>query len=120
MGMFTDERTARTFPAVLGLGAAVAVLQGVFDYTGGQLTGYKKDATVDEYERKEQLRKDRRRPFQETLDEIGEGRGTLKTQILSKLVANRCLGIYGPGYAERRRQRIKERYGVDVPIDPPS
>ena len=25
------------------------------------------------------------------------------------------LGIYGPGYAERRRERIKEKYGIDVP-----
>lgn len=24
-------------------------------------------------------------------------------------------GIYGPGYEERRRERIKEKYGIDVP-----
>lgn len=24
------------------------------------------------------------------------------------------LGIYGPGYQERRRERIKNRYGIDV------
>lgn len=24
-------------------------------------------------------------------------------------------GIYGPGYAERRAERIKETYGIDVP-----
>lgn len=24
-------------------------------------------------------------------------------------------GIYGPGYEERRKQRIKENYGIDVP-----
>lgn len=24
-------------------------------------------------------------------------------------------GIYGPGYDERRRERIKARYGIDVP-----
>lgn len=23
-------------------------------------------------------------------------------------------GIYGPGYQERRRERIKQRYGIDV------
>lgn len=27
----------------------------------------------------------------------------------------RVTGIYGPGYDERRRERIKQRYGVDVP-----
>lgn len=25
------------------------------------------------------------------------------------------LGIYAPGYEERRAQRIKEAYGIDVP-----
>jgi len=25
------------------------------------------------------------------------------------------LGIYGPGYEERRKQRLKEAYGIDVP-----
>ncbi|MCJ1372950.1 hypothetical protein MMC20_004176 [Loxospora ochrophaea] len=69
-----------------------------YDYTGGLMTGYDKDASVDEYERKQQLRKNRRRPIQETLDELGEGRG-----------------IYGPGYEERRRERIKQNYGIDVP-----
>jgi len=31
----------------------------------------------------------------------------------AELTAN--LGIYGPGYEERRKQRIKENYGIDVP-----
>lgn len=65
-------------PAVLGIGAGLAVVQGVFDYTGGMLSGYEKDPNVDEYERKEQLRKNRRRPIQETLDQLGEGRGRRK------------------------------------------
>ena len=65
----------RSFPATLGFGTGLAVLQGVFDFTGGKLSGFDKDPNVDEYERKEQLRKQRRRPIQETLDELGEGRG---------------------------------------------
>jgi hypothetical protein len=28
---------------------------------------------------------------------------------------NTSTGIYGPGYDERRKQRIKEAYGIDVP-----
>jgi hypothetical protein len=24
-------------------------------------------------------------------------------------------GIYGPGYEQRRKERIKEKYGIDVP-----
>ena len=65
----------QTFPAVLGWGAGLAVVQGVFDYTGGQLTGYERDPNVDEYERKEQLRKNKRRPIQEIIEQLGEGRG---------------------------------------------
>lgn len=65
----------RTIPAVVGYGAGAAVLLGVFDYTGGVLTGYTKDAAVDEFDRKEFLRKNRRRPIQETITELGEGRG---------------------------------------------
>lgn len=67
----------RTMPAVLGYGAGLAVLLGTFDYTGGRLTGYERDPNVDEYDRKEQLRKNRRRPIQETIQELGEGRGML-------------------------------------------
>lgn len=73
--------TVRSFPAVLGLGAGVAVVQGVFDYTGGALSGYDKDPNVDEFDRKEQLRKNRRRPIQEIIDEFGEGRGETPTQV---------------------------------------
>ncbi|KAI9717371.1 MAG: hypothetical protein M1812_004723 [Candelaria pacifica] len=93
----------RTIPAVLGYGAGLAVLLGTFDYTGGVLTGYTRDPEVDEFERKEQLRKNRRRPISETVAELGEGRG-----------------IYGPGYEERRRERLKAKYGVDVAVTSPS
>ena len=74
---FPDQITVRTFPAVLGWGAGLAILQGAFDYTGGKFSGYEKDPNVDEYERKEALRNNRRRPVQETLEQLGEGRGQL-------------------------------------------
>lgn len=61
----------------LGLGAGLAVLQGIFDYTGGKFTGYGEDPNVNEYERKEELRRNKRRPIQETLLELGEGRGEI-------------------------------------------
>lgn len=76
------EATVRTIPAVLGLGAGLAVLQGVFTYTGGAFSGYDKGPSVDEFDRKQQLRKNRRRPIQETLDELGEGRGTKPPHVL--------------------------------------
>lgn len=53
----------------------MSVLLGTFDYTGGRLSGYGKDKNVDWYEYKEHMRKDRRRPIEETLQELGEGRG---------------------------------------------
>ena len=64
-----------TTPAVLGMGALTAVILGAYDYTGGGLTGYKKTPEMDEFERKELLRKNRRRPMEETISEWGEGRG---------------------------------------------
>ncbi|KAK3400558.1 NADH:ubiquinone reductase [Sordaria brevicollis] len=84
-------------PVVLGIGAMTGSLIGAFAYTGGSFGGHKKDPEVDEYERKEAMRLNRRRPVEETLAEVGEGRG-----------------IYPPGYQERRRQRLFEKYGVEI------
>ncbi|KAJ9620993.1 hypothetical protein H2203_007580 [Taxawa tesnikishii (nom. ined.)] len=93
----------RTAPAVLGYGAGLAIVLSAFNYTGGKLSGYVKDPSVDGVERKEYMRKNRRRPLEETVQELGEGRG-----------------IYAPGYAERRAERLKERYGIDVPAPVPA
>ncbi|KAF7845905.1 hypothetical protein BT93_L0118 [Corymbia citriodora subsp. variegata] len=88
----------RTAPAVMGYGTALAVIMTAFNYTGGRLVGYSKDPSVDEVARKEYLRKNRRRPLEDTVRELGEGRG-----------------IYAPGYTETRAERIKDAYGYDVP-----
>ncbi|KAF3490498.1 NADH-ubiquinone oxidoreductase subunit [Arthroderma uncinatum] len=90
---------ARTFPAVIGYGVALATVLGTFEFTGGSLRGKEIDRTVDEYDRRTALRKNFRSPGEETIAELGEGRG-----------------IEGPGYAERRRERIKQNYGIDVPV----
>ncbi|KAF8541937.1 NADH-ubiquinone oxidoreductase 213 kDa subunit [Trichophaea hybrida] len=86
----------RTMPSVIGYGAGLALTLGVFDYTGGSLAGIFRDLNMDEVARKENLRKNRRRPFEEYIEDTGEGRG-----------------IYGPGYEDRRRERLTEKYGVD-------
>jgi hypothetical protein len=54
-----------------------AIILSAYDYTGGTLTGYKKGSATDEdeFERKEVLRKNRRRPIEETIANLGEGRG---------------------------------------------
>ena len=88
----------------------------MFDYTGGKFSGYDKDPNVDEYERKENLRKNRRRPIQETLEQLGEGRGKTNHCLIQDFALTYVIiGIYGPGYRERRADRIKENYGIDVP-----
>lgn len=48
------------------------------------MTGYERDPTVDEVSRKEYLRKNRRRPVDEIVNELGEGRGM---HMLSRGVA---------------------------------
>lgn len=53
----------------------IAATLAVFNYTGGKLSGSLQDPTVDEVGRKEYLRKNRRRPIEETISELGEGRG---------------------------------------------
>jgi hypothetical protein len=62
-------------PSVVGYGAGLAVLLGAFDYSGGSLKGFFKDPNFDELERKERLRNNHRKPIQETIEELGEGRG---------------------------------------------
>lgn len=88
---------------------------GAYDYTGGALSGYKKDKEMDEFERKEYLRKNRRIPIEQTISELGEGRGMDPTYCPNTPANFRILGIYAPGYDERRKERIKEKYGIDVP-----
>jgi hypothetical protein len=75
----TDIWLVRSAPAVMGYGAALSVVLAAFTYTGGKLTGYERDPTVDEVSRKEFLRKNRRRPVDEIVNELGEGRGTCWT-----------------------------------------
>ncbi|KAL8700592.1 MAG: hypothetical protein Q9224_000893 [Gallowayella concinna] len=115
-GQDADCQTDRSFPAVLGFGALLAIIQGTFDYTGGKLTGFARDNTVDEYERTEQVRRNRRGPIEETLRELGEGRGrAISGQLPPQQIQLNITGITGPGYQERRRERLKQRYGIDVP-----
>lgn len=72
-------------PQILGQGALISVVLTAFDYTGGRLAGYKTDSQfVDEYERKEYLRNNRRRPLTETVADLGEGRGTVHEICLNR------------------------------------
>lgn len=75
---WTDrDFVAGTMSAVVGYATLVATVVGVFDYTGGSFTGFYKDLTMDEVERKEYIRANRRRPIDETIEELGEFRGKI-------------------------------------------
>jgi len=103
-------------PAVLGYGTLAAVLLGAFDFTGGRLQGWNKNPEEDEFERKQYMRKNRRRPIEETIAEVGEGRGEMNSRWFLSTLANLCTGaVFAPGYQERRKERIKAAYGIDIP-----
>ncbi|KAF2459646.1 NADH-ubiquinone oxidoreductase 213 kDa subunit [Lineolata rhizophorae] len=93
----------RSFPKTLGYGAGLAIVLSAFKYTGGGFSRHGKDYTKDNVEAKDALRNAKRIPMEQTLSEIGEGRG-----------------IYPEGYEERRRARIKEKYGIDLSGVPPA
>jgi hypothetical protein len=88
----------RTVASIIGMGVFTAVLTGGMTYTGGTLKGGLRDPDADKVAEKDLARKNYRSPVEQTIAELGEGRG-----------------IHGPGYAERRKQRIKDNYGIEVP-----
>ena len=57
----------------------MSIILSALEFTGGSLAGKRKTerSDIDEYERKEYLRKNRRRPLIETIAEVGEGRGKI-------------------------------------------
>lgn len=88
----------RSMPATLGGSFALGVSVAVVSFTGRSLFESASDEPqLDRFGYKEEAKTRYRRPINETINELGEGRG-----------------IYGPGYEERRKQRIKERYGIDI------
>jgi len=95
----------------------LAAVLAAFNYTGGKLTGYAKDPEVDEVSRKEYIRNNRRRPLEETVAQLGEGRGMPQylLRMTNPILTLICPGIYAPGYEQRRADRLRERYGFEVP-----
>lgn len=67
--------TVRSVSAILGYGSGLAIVLSAFTFTGGRLSGHARDPAVDEVSRKEYLRKNRRKNMDETIHELGEGRG---------------------------------------------
>jgi len=88
----------RTLSAVLGYGAALGGILGVFEYTGGSLSSLYKDATTDEFTKRELFRATRRRSVDELVENLNENHH-----------------VHAPGYEVRRRERLREKYGIVVP-----
>lgn len=65
--------TVKRTPIMLALGAFVGTAQGLFHVTGGRLDSFYKEE--DEFERKEIVRRTTRLPVEQTVAELGEGRG---------------------------------------------
>ncbi|EGX96681.1 NADH-ubiquinone oxidoreductase 213 kDa subunit [Cordyceps militaris CM01] len=86
---------AKRMPMVFALGGLVGGVQGAFKLLGGRLDSFKEEG--DEFARKETIRRTTRVPVEQTISEIGEGRG-----------------IKPPGYEDRRRERIQEKYGFEI------
>jgi len=88
----------RSMPSVLGSALALGAGMALVSYTGRSMFESSSDSPQkDRLAYKDEAKTRYRRPVNETINELGEGRG-----------------IYGPGYDERRKQRIKERYGIEV------
>jgi len=99
---------------MLGSAAAFSTIMAAYRYTNG-LRGVGDIRETDddgEVERREELKKVRRRPLSETIQQLGEGRGESMFQSYDTLLI--AAGIYAPGHEERRRQRLLEKYGIDV------
>ena len=105
---FANGRADRSFPAVLGFGALLAIVQGAFDFTGGKMTGYARDAEVDEYERTEQLRRNKRRPIEETLHELGEGRGRSTFGAIIKTLSAKSYRYIRPRLPRTAGREVEE------------
>jgi hypothetical protein len=74
----------RSLPFMLGAGAAFSVALTAFRFTSGFNGGATGELDEEEVERREALKKMRRRPLSETIEQLGEGRGR---HILDVVVA---------------------------------
>jgi hypothetical protein len=98
---------------MLGAGAAFSTVLTAFRFTNGLRGIASVETDEEEVERRENIKKMRRRPLSETIEQLGEGRGEQGLiQITNAMLT--LIGIYAPGYEERRRQRLLAKYGIDV------
>lgn len=68
----------RRLPVCMALGALVGGVQGTFHLMGNRLDSFYHEE--DEFERKEKIRRTTRTPVEQTISELGEGRGAYTDQ----------------------------------------
>jgi hypothetical protein len=66
---------------MLGAGAAFSTVLTAFRYTNGFAGSKVEYPEEEEVERRERLKKNRRQPLSETIQQLGEGRGTLLQDV---------------------------------------
>lgn len=74
------QYTGRTFPSVVGNALFAGAVMGTASYAGGQIYGTG-ETPEERLKRKEEHRRRFRRPYQEMVNEIGEGRGKQEVAI---------------------------------------
>jgi len=67
-------------PSVLGNGVLLGVALAGAQYAGGNLFSQRSDPDEDKFVTKEEIRRRFRRPVNEMINEIGEGRGNSSLQ----------------------------------------
>jgi hypothetical protein len=102
---------------VIGYGAALAAVMGAFDYTGGSLFGNKRNIEEDKFERLNTLRTRYRTPGEETIAELGEGRGSFTLLFLfgsidirtnSNHLLQESMHLATPSVVERESSKLME------------
>lgn len=104
---------------MLGLGAFVSTTMATIYVLGDRIDSFYHED--DEFERRETIRRTTRLPVEQTIAELGEGRGMRPFHIeicqetfVYMTALTQSLGIRPPGYEERRRERLKETYGLEI------
>lgn len=99
------KTSAGRVPAILGFGALFSVVLTTFEYTGGTLRGGRgnnRTVELEEYDRKEEHRLNRRRPIEEAVLNLGEGRGTWLS-FFPLLLSTRPSVYYAGWLADRQK-----------------
>lgn len=84
---------------MLGAGAAFSVALTAFRYTSGFAGRAAEELDEEEVERREALKKLRRRPLSETIEQLGEGRGRYYLRVIEA-----CADVYRNLWPRIRRE----------------